>query len=173
MILRRIISNDSVFDPRNEAVVNELSNGFWFEVAFEFDIKDGWFPQSFNKLAKASGDAGISRKALHRKNHYGGKVEVTKSGNLIHHRAISWTNGWDNKGILCAFCRDDFEGFCVFAGGDVVEVCIASVKKRGDASGFNMTDDFSVFSAVDFEFGITGQRGDRNDRRIELLGSNW
>ncbi len=62
------------------------------------------------------------------------------------------------------------EGFGVFAGSDVVEVRVAPIEEGGDASGFDVANDFGVFLAIDFKIGIAGQRWDRDDGGVELLG---
>ena len=55
----------------------------------------------------------------------------------------------------------------------MVEVGISAIKKRGNAPGFDVANDFPVFFAVDFEVGIACQRRNGDDGGIELLGSDW
>lgn len=92
---------------------------------------------------------------------------------MIHHGPVGGADGWDNEGVLRTFGGDDFKGIAVFAWGDVVEVGIATIKESRNASGFNVADDLAVFLAVDFEIGIAGQRWNRDDGGIELLGCDW
>lgn len=55
----------------------------------------------------------------------------------------------------------------------MVEVRVAPIEEGGDASGFDVANDFGVFLAVDFKIGIAGQGWDRDDGGVELLGCDW
>ena len=92
---------------------------------------------------------------------------------MIHHDAVGRADGGDDEGLLCALRGEDVESFGVFAGSDVVEVGITAVEERGNATRFNVTNNFRVFLAIDFEIGVAGQRRDGDDRGVELLGCDW
>ena len=93
---------------------------------------------------------------------------------MIHHGAVGRADGGERRGCSSALSvATMFERVGVFAGSDVVEVRVAPIEERGDATGFDVANDFRVFLAIDFEIGVAGQRRDRDDGGVELLGCDW
>jgi hypothetical protein len=108
IVLGRILADNGVFDPGDEAVINKGGHGFGFEVAFELNVENCRFPKGFDELSEASRHSSISGEALHGQDHDGGEIEVLKDFGLIHHGAVSRTNGGNDKGVFGTFGRNDF-----------------------------------------------------------------
>ena len=173
IILGGIFADDGVFDPRNESVVDECRDGFWLEVAFELNVEDGRFSEGFDEFSEAGGNARVGDEAWHGEDHHGGEIEVFEDDGLIHHGAVGGADRWDDEGLLSTLGCDDVESFGVFAGGDVVEVGVATVEEGGHSSGFDVADDFGVFLALEFQVSVAGQGRDRDDGGVELFGCDW
>jgi hypothetical protein len=173
IVLGSVLADDGVFDPGDESFVDEGGDGFGLKVAFKLDVKNGGFSERFNKLPETGRDSGIGGETLHGQNHHGGEIEALENLGLIHHGAISGSDGGDDEGIFGAFGNDDIEGLGVFTRGDVVEVRVPAIEKGGDAAGFDVADNPGIFGAVDFKIGIAGQGWDGDDGGVELLGCDW
>lgn len=75
-ILCGIFTNNGVFDPRDQSIIDEGGHCFRFEVALEFDVKNSRLAEGLDELAEACSNSGIGGESLHGKNHDGGEVEV-------------------------------------------------------------------------------------------------
>ena len=172
IVLRRVLADDGVFNPGNEAVVDERSDGFRFKVTFKLDVEDAGLTKGFDEFPEAVCYTGVGSESLHRQDHDGGEVEIAEDHRLIHHGAISGTDGGDDEGVVSTFGRDDVEGLGVFAGSDVVKIGIAAIEESRDSAVFDVSNDLGVFFSVDFEIRVARQGGNGDDVGVELLGRN-
>ena len=108
IVLGRILADNGVFDPRDEAFVDEGGHGFGLEVTLELDVENRRFSKGFDELSEARRHSSISGEALHGQDHHGGEIEVLKDLGLIHHGAVSRTNGGNDEGVFGALGRNDF-----------------------------------------------------------------
>ena len=171
-VIGGVFADDGVFDPGDEAVVDEGGGEFGGDVGGVLHVEDGGDAGFFDEVTDAGGDALGFGGEEGGEDHGGGELEVPEDGGLVHHGAVEGADGGDDEGVGGGGGGEEREELGVFADSDVVEVSVAAVEEDADAAGLHVADELGVLGVGEGVIGVAAERGDGDDGAAEVGGSD-
>ena len=167
-ILLRILDDDGVFDPTDESVIHERGGEFRRDVTGIFDVKHGRHAGFFHEVTHGRRDASGLGREERGQQHRGGIFGAAQHFRLIHRGAIHRPDGGHDPHVLRREIGEHGEQALVFADADVVEIRVATVQQRADATFVEMADETAVLRFAERELRVPAERRDGDDGGNEV-----